>query len=234
MLRAVYHGRVLAEAPRTVRVEGNHYFPPDSVRPGHFTDSTTKTLCPWKGIARYHHLSAGGAEIPDAAWYYPHPSPFARRIRGHISFDPIVEIEGAPEGPGGGTFGRLWRLVVGARGSTDTESGARLPVWRIGLTGGLVGISCCAGPAVLTLLGVISAGTAYSWATDLYDSYAWLFRLGGLAALALLVWLTLRRRDECSIAGVRRWKWRLAGVLGVAVATYVALYVATTWLGSLA
>ncbi|GAA2364076.1 hypothetical protein GCM10009854_49780 [Saccharopolyspora halophila] len=118
--------------------------------------------------------------------------------------------------------------------NTETESTTRLPVWRIGLTGGLVGILCCAGPAVLALLGVISAGTAYVWATDLYDGYAGWFRLGGLAALALLVWLTLRRRDECSIAGVRRWKWRLAGVLGVAVATYVALYAATTRLGTLA
>lgn len=109
-----------------------------------------------------------------------------------------------------------------------------MPVWRVGLTGGLVGILCCVGPTVLALLGVVSAGTAYAWATTLYDHHAWWFRLGGLVVLMLLVWVTLRRRQQCSIAGVRRWRWRLAGVLGVAVATYLALYALTTWLGTVA
>lgn len=110
----------------------------------------------------------------------------------------------------------------------------RLPMWRIGLTGGVVGILCCVGPTVLALLGIVSAGTAFAWATDLYGNYAWWFRLGGLAVLVLLVWLALRRRDQCSIAGMRRWRWRLLGVLAVAVATYIVLYAVTTWLGTLA
>ncbi len=115
------------------------------------------------------------------------------------------------------------------RPSTD-----RLPVWRMGLTGGLVGILCCVGPTVLALLGIVSAGTAFAWATNLYDNYAWWFRLGGLAVLAGLVWWSLRRRNQCSVAGVRRWRWRLLGVLAVAVGTYVALYALTTWLGTFA
>lgn len=110
----------------------------------------------------------------------------------------------------------------------------RLPVWRMGLTGGLVGILCCVGPTMLALLGLVSAGTAVAWATDLYDNYAWWFRLGGLAVLAGLVWWSLRRRDQCSVAGVRRWRWRLLAVLAVAVGTYVALYALTTWLGTFA
>lgn len=110
----------------------------------------------------------------------------------------------------------------------------RLPMWRIGLTGGVVGILCCVGPTMLALLGIVSAGTAFAWATNLYDNYAWWFRLGGLAVLALLVWLALRRRDQCSLAGVRRWRWRLLGVLAVSVATYLVLYAVTTWLGTLA
>ncbi len=57
-----------------------------------------------------------------------------------------------------------------------------LPVLRIGLTAGLAGMLCCVGPTVLALLGVISAGTAFVWANDLYDDYAWLFRLAGLAS----------------------------------------------------
>lgn len=110
----------------------------------------------------------------------------------------------------------------------------RLPVWRMGLTGGLVGILCCVGPTVLALVGIVSAGTAFAWATNLYDNYAWWFRLGGLVVLAGLVWWSLRRRNQCSVAGVRRWRWRLLAVLAVAVGTYVALYALTTWLGTFA
>jgi hypothetical protein len=60
------------------------------------------------------------------------------------------------------------------------------------------------------------------------------FGLGGLVVLAVLVWMALRRRNQCSVAGVRRWRWRLLAVLGVAVGTYVALYALTTWLGTFA
>jgi hypothetical protein len=121
---------------------------------------------------------------------------------------------------------------------TPTSTGAaqrsgRLPVWRIGIAGGLVGILCCVGPTVLALIGVVSAGTAFAWATTLYDRGAWWFRLGGLAVLAVLVWWALRRRDRCSVAGVRAVRWRLAATVGIAVATYVMLYAVTTWLGTL-
>lgn len=124
-------------------------------------------------------------------------------------------------------------------GSEDTPGtrgrrADRLPTWRIGLGAGLVGMLCCVGPTVLALLGVVSAGTAFAWSTSLYGGYAWWFRLGALAVLALLVWVALRRRDQCSIVGLRRWRWRLLGVLGVGVATYVALYAITTWLGTFA
>jgi hypothetical protein len=116
---------------------------------------------------------------------------------------------------------------------TRTATG-RLPIWRIGLTGGLVGILCCVGPTVLAVLGIVSAGTAFTWATNLYGGYAWWFRIGGLAVLALLLWRALRRRNQCSVAGLRRWRWRILGVLGVAVITYLALYGLTTWLGTFA
>jgi len=115
-----------------------------------------------------------------------------------------------------------------------TPSAGPLPMWRIGITGGLVGILCCVGPTVLALIGIISAGTAFVWANDLYDNYAWWFRLAGLAVLAGLVWLALRRRHQCSIAGVHRWRWRLLGVLAIASGTYAALYGLTTWLGTFA
>lgn len=110
----------------------------------------------------------------------------------------------------------------------------RLPVWRIGITGGLVGILCCVGPTALALFGIVSAGTAFVWANDLYGNYAWWFRLGGLAVLGLLVWVSLKRRNQCTLAGVRRRRWRLLGALGIAVGTYVILYAITTWLGGFA
>jgi hypothetical protein len=125
-------------------------------------------------------------------------------------------------------------VTTSNRETTKKTKADRLPVWRIGLAGGLVGILCCVGPTVLALLGLVSAGTAFVWATDLYDGYAWWFRLGGLAVLVGLVWLSLRRRNQCSVAGMRRWRWRLLTVLGIAAGTYGALYGLTTWLGTLA
>jgi hypothetical protein len=118
--------------------------------------------------------------------------------------------------------------------TTPPPSGRRFPAWRIGVTGGLVGILCCVGPTVLALIGVISAGTAYAWANDLYDGYAWWFRLAGLAVLAGLVYLTLKRRNVCSVAGVRKLRWRLIFVLAIAIGTYGVLYAFTTWLGTFA
>jgi hypothetical protein len=87
---------------------------------------------------------------------------------------------------------------------------------------------------LLALFGILSAGTAFVWANDLYDNYAWWFRLGGLAALAALTWVALRRRNHCSIAGVRRLRWRLLAELAIAAGTYIALYALTTWLGTFA
>lgn len=117
---------------------------------------------------------------------------------------------------------------------TTRESTRPLPVARMGVVAGTVGMPCCVGPTVLALLGVVSAGTAFVWATDLYDGYAWWFRAGGLVVLAGLVTWALRRRDQCSIPGARRAGPRIVMALGVAVATYLVLYAVTTWLGTLA
>ncbi len=120
---------------------------------------------------------------------------------------------------------------------TRTSPGALargLPVARIGIVAGLTGILCCVGPTVLALLGVITAGTAFVWATDLYDGYACWFRLGGLVALIALVVWSLTRRNQCSLAGARRVWPRLAAAVLIAAATYAALYAVTTWLGTFA
>ncbi|MEP6786664.1 MAG: DUF427 domain-containing protein [Sphingomonadales bacterium] len=92
MTRAVWNGVVIADSDDTVVVEGNHYFPRASIDPAFLTDSATTTICPWKGTAHYHNIIAGGAENPNAAWYYPDPKPAAAEIRDRIAFWKGVEV----------------------------------------------------------------------------------------------------------------------------------------------
>jgi uncharacterized protein (DUF427 family) len=93
MMRAVWNGVVLAESEHTVVVEGNHYFPPEALHRVLFTDSSSRSLCPWKGVARYYDVTVGGQSNPDAAWYYPRPSPLARKIKNHVAFWHGVVVE---------------------------------------------------------------------------------------------------------------------------------------------
>jgi uncharacterized protein (DUF427 family) len=97
MLRAVWNGTVVAEAPRTVLVEGNHYFSPEAVHRQYALDSQATSHCPWKGTARYLTLLVDGRTNPDAAWYYPEPFPAARNIAGYVAFWRGVTVEGEPE-----------------------------------------------------------------------------------------------------------------------------------------
>jgi uncharacterized protein (DUF427 family) len=94
MARAVWNGAVLAESDRTVVVEGNHYFPPESIRREHFKESSTHTVCGWKGTASYYDVEVGGKVNKDAAWYYPAPLPAANNIKGHVAFWKGVQVEG--------------------------------------------------------------------------------------------------------------------------------------------
>ncbi len=129
------------------------------------------------------------------------------------------------------------RAVTGAEPGHEpaaTTADRALPVWRIGITSGAFGLLCCVGPTVLALFGVVSGATALAWGDKLYDHYAWWFRLGGLGMLVALTAIALRRRDHCTIGGVRRWRGRLAATVAVAVGTYAALYAVTTWLGTFA
>lgn len=86
MVKATWNGVVLAESADTVVVENNHYFPLDAVDPALLKPSSTKTTCPWKGVASYYTIEAGGAQNKDAAWYYPDPKPAAKEIKGRVAF----------------------------------------------------------------------------------------------------------------------------------------------------
>jgi uncharacterized protein (DUF427 family) len=93
MPKAVWNGTVIAESDRTVIVEGNDYFPPDSVHKEFLRPSETHTTCPWKGKASYHHVEVAGRRNPDAAWYYPAPSAAAHEIKDYVAFWKGVTVE---------------------------------------------------------------------------------------------------------------------------------------------
>jgi uncharacterized protein (DUF427 family) len=91
--KALWNGAILAESNRTVVVEGNQYFPPDSLRAEYFRSSETHTVCPWKGTASYHDVEVNGERNADAAWYYPDPKPAASQIKDYVAFWKGVQIE---------------------------------------------------------------------------------------------------------------------------------------------
>lgn len=91
-MKALWRDAVLAESDRTIVVEGNHYFPPDSLRRDHFRESRTHSTCPWKGVASYYDIVVGGEVNQDAAWYYPRPREEARHIKDYVAFWRGVKI----------------------------------------------------------------------------------------------------------------------------------------------
>lgn len=91
-MRAIWNGTVLAESEDTVVVEGNHYFPAESLRAEYFAPSDHRSVCPWKGVASYRSVVVDGQVNPDAAWEYEHPSILARKIKGHVAFWRGVDV----------------------------------------------------------------------------------------------------------------------------------------------
>ncbi len=85
-MRAVWNSAEIANSTETVIVEGNHYFPAESVNSDLLRPSDTHTTCPWKGEASYYDVVVGDDVNRDAAWYYPDPKPAAKEISGHIAF----------------------------------------------------------------------------------------------------------------------------------------------------
>ncbi len=92
MPTATWNDTVIAQSDATIVVEGNHYFPADSVKMDLLEDSSTHSHCPWKGEASYKTIVAGGQKNTDAAWYYPDPKPKAAEIRGYYAFWKGVKV----------------------------------------------------------------------------------------------------------------------------------------------
>ena len=91
-MRAIWNGAVLAESDDTVVVEGNHYFPVESLREEYLVPSDRRSMCPWKGEATYRSVSVDGALNRNAAWEYRQPSALAESIRGRVAFWRGVEV----------------------------------------------------------------------------------------------------------------------------------------------
>ncbi len=85
-MQAIWNDTVVAASDQTIVVEGNHYFPEESLHREYFTPSTSVTICPLKGKASYYHLTVGGQVNHDAAWQYRHPIPLARRVKNLVAF----------------------------------------------------------------------------------------------------------------------------------------------------
>jgi uncharacterized protein (DUF427 family) len=92
-MKAIWNGAVLAESNRTIIVEGNHYFPNDSIKQEYFRPSDTHTVCGWKGTASYYNVVVSGEVNKDAAWYYPNAKDAAKNIENYVAFWKGVKVE---------------------------------------------------------------------------------------------------------------------------------------------
>jgi uncharacterized protein (DUF427 family) len=93
MIKALYKGVVIAESNDTVVVEGNHYFPLNSINSDYLEKSNLTTTCPWKGTANYYNLIFNGEKLNDMIWYYPNPSEAAKEIKDRIAFYQVGELK---------------------------------------------------------------------------------------------------------------------------------------------
>jgi len=91
-MKAIWNGKIIAESDKTINIEGNQYFPPESVNNEFLSGSETNTVCHWKGTASYYDVVADGKTNKDAAWYYSDPSGLANHIKDYIAFWHGVEI----------------------------------------------------------------------------------------------------------------------------------------------
>ena len=91
--KAIWNGEVVAQSDATIKVEGNHYFPSESVNPDYLQASPAQSVCPWKGTAAYYDVVVDGEVAQGAAWYYPDPKPAAADIKGYVAFWRGVKVK---------------------------------------------------------------------------------------------------------------------------------------------
>ena len=92
MAKATVSGTVIASSDETIVIEGNHYFPPDSIEWEHFAPTELTTGCPWKGTANYYDVKVDDEVLPNAAWTYRDPKEAAAEIKDYVAFYPAVSV----------------------------------------------------------------------------------------------------------------------------------------------
>ena len=114
MPKAIWNGAVLAESDKTIVIEGNHYFPSDSINWDYFQPNNHTTVCPWKGVANYYDVVVADKVNRSAAWYYPKPSAAARRIQNYVAFwHGVKVVEGEGETAVGNSLLAKIRALLG-------------------------------------------------------------------------------------------------------------------------
>jgi len=91
-MQAIWNGTVIAESDNTVVVEGNHYFPIDSIKIEYFQKTDQTSFCGWKGMANYYSVTVDEKTNKDCAWYYVEPNDAAMKIKGMVAFWNGVEV----------------------------------------------------------------------------------------------------------------------------------------------
>lgn len=91
-MKAIWKNAVIADSDDIIKVEGNCYFPPESVNHEYLRESSTHTICSWKGTASYYDVVVDDQVNIDAAWYYPDPKEKAQDIKAYIAFWRGIEV----------------------------------------------------------------------------------------------------------------------------------------------
>ncbi len=92
-MKATWNDTVIAQSEATEIVDGNHYFPADSVNQTLLKPSSATTSCGWKGLCNYYDIVVDGKVNEQAAWYYADPKPQAAKIKGYIAFWKGVKVQ---------------------------------------------------------------------------------------------------------------------------------------------
>jgi uncharacterized protein (DUF427 family) len=182
-MRAIWEGKVLAQSDGTIVVEGNHYFPLESINRQYLRESSTRTTCSWKGEASYYDVVVGNAVNKDAAWHYPSPTDAARHFAHYVAFRNGVEV--------GAALDDLTKLVY-EQASADWRHRDQL-TWQM--------------PAVLVVVGGVLVAEAYKlpnevpfWVRDILLLFA--FTLSVSLFVALSQNLLLQRKNRIIIKDI--------------------------------
>jgi uncharacterized protein (DUF427 family) len=92
-MKAIFNNQIIAESKDTIVIEGNHYFPPNSIHEQYFTSSNYTTVCGWKGVAKYKHVIVDGTKNENSCWFYDDPKPAALNIKGYFGFWKGIKVQ---------------------------------------------------------------------------------------------------------------------------------------------